>query len=81
LGGEALRFAGQSVTSVPSGGTELLIAECPASVGHLHFPQLLAGDAPLDGLNDLLMALLARLAGDLIKWVVNKLREWWRQKT
>jgi len=40
-----------------------------------------AGDAPLEGLLDLLMQLLARFAYDLIKWVVNKLREWWRQKT
>jgi hypothetical protein len=40
-----------------------------------------AGDAPLEGLIDLLMQLLARFAYDLIKWVVNKLREWWRQKT
>jgi len=54
--------------------------KCPALPGIFHLPQLLTGDAPLDGLYDLLMALLARLAGDLIKWVMSKLCEWWRQK-
>lgn len=41
----------------------------------------LCRSCPLEGLLDLLMQLLARFAYDLIKWVVNKLREWWRQKT
>lgn len=39
------------------------------------------GDAKLEGLLDLLMQLLARFAYDLIKWIMGKLTEWWRQKT
>jgi len=32
-----------------------------------------------EGLLDFLVPLFARFAYDLIKWVVNKLCEWWRQ--
>lgn len=58
-----------------------LMRNARLSSGICIFPQLLAGDAPLEGLFDLLMQLLARFAYDFIKWVVNKLCEWWRQKT